>query len=83
MIGRGAAFPARRRAGADQRSLLRLDEAATRAQDVTGPLEIVPRSWKVIQTVRETFPCRPCGISGLSAPERRDAPEGAEPTSRR
>lgn len=29
-------------------------------EDVTETLEIVPRSWKVIQTVREKFTCRQC-----------------------
>lgn len=30
-------------------------------EDVTETLEVVPRSWKVIQTVREKFTCRACG----------------------
>ena len=29
-------------------------------QDVTETLEVVPRQWKVIQTVREKFTCRSC-----------------------
>ena len=29
-------------------------------EDVTETLEVVPRSWKVIQTVRERFACRDC-----------------------
>ena len=29
-------------------------------EDVTGTLEVVPRQWKVIQTVRERFTCRAC-----------------------
>jgi transposase len=29
-------------------------------EDVTETLEVVPRSWKVIQTVRERFSCRAC-----------------------
>lgn len=29
-------------------------------EDVTETLEVVPRSWKVIQTVREKFSCRDC-----------------------
>ena len=29
-------------------------------EDVTETLEVVPRSWKVIQTVREKFTCRDC-----------------------
>jgi transposase len=30
------------------------------AEDVTETLEVIPRSWKVIQTVREKFSCRDC-----------------------
>jgi hypothetical protein len=29
-------------------------------EDVTETLEVVPRQWKVIQTVREKFSCRAC-----------------------
>lgn len=29
-------------------------------EDVTETLEVIPRSWKVIQTVRERFACRDC-----------------------
>jgi len=29
-------------------------------EDITETLEVVPRSWKVIQTVRERFSCRDC-----------------------
>ena len=29
-------------------------------EDITETLEIVPRQWKVIQTVREKFTCRQC-----------------------
>ena len=29
-------------------------------EDITETLEVVPRSWKVIQTVREKFSCRNC-----------------------
>jgi transposase len=29
-------------------------------EDVTETLEVIPRQWKVIQTVRETFACRDC-----------------------
>jgi Transposase and inactivated derivatives len=29
-------------------------------EDVTETLEVIPRSWKVIQTVREKFSCRDC-----------------------
>jgi transposase len=29
-------------------------------EDVTETLEVIPRQWKVIQTVREKFACRSC-----------------------
>jgi transposase len=29
-------------------------------EDITETLEVIPRSWKVIQTVREKFSCRTC-----------------------
>jgi transposase len=29
-------------------------------EDVTETLEVIPRQWKVIQTVREKFSCRSC-----------------------
>jgi transposase len=29
-------------------------------EDVTETLEVVPRQWKVIQTIREKFTCRSC-----------------------
>src|ERR1700710_1438863 len=29
-------------------------------EDITETLEVIPRSWKVIQTVRERFSCRAC-----------------------
>jgi transposase len=29
-------------------------------EDVTETLEVIPRQWKVIQTVRERFSCRQC-----------------------
>ena len=31
-------------------------------EDVTETLEVIPRSWKVIQTVREKFTCRSCEV---------------------
>ena len=38
-------------------------------EDVTETLEVVPRSWRVIQTVRERFACRACeAISHPPAP---------------
>jgi len=40
-------------------------------EDVTETLEVVPRQWKVIQTVREKFACRsctaPCVVDALPA----------------
>ncbi len=30
------------------------------ARDITETLEVVPRRWKVVQTVRERFACRAC-----------------------
>ena len=29
-------------------------------EDITETLEVVPRQWKVIQTIRERFSCREC-----------------------
>ena len=38
-------------------------------EDVTETLEVIPRQWKVIQTVRERFACRACEtISEVPAP---------------
>lgn len=38
-------------------------------EDVTETLEVIPRQWKVIQTVREKFTCRDCeGVSQTPAP---------------
>jgi transposase len=38
-------------------------------EDVTETLEVVPRAWKVVQTVREKFTCRDCeAISQTPAP---------------
>jgi transposase len=38
-------------------------------EDVTETLEVVPRQWKVIQTIREKFSCRACeAISQAPAP---------------
>src|SRR6202045_3197562 len=36
------------------------DKLSKLGEDVTETLEVVPRSWKVIQTVREKFSCRAC-----------------------
>lgn len=45
------------------------DRIAKLGEDVTETLEVVPRSWKVIQTVREKFTCRDCErISQAPAP---------------
>ncbi|WP_281979173.1 IS66 family transposase, partial [Pseudorhizobium flavum] len=38
-------------------------------EDITETLEVIPRQWKVIQTVREKFSCRECEkITQLPAP---------------
>ena len=36
------------------------DRIAKMGEDITETLEVVPRQWKVIQTVREKFTCRDC-----------------------
>ncbi|WP_067403901.1 IS66 family transposase, partial [Erythrobacter donghaensis] len=36
------------------------DRLSRLGEDVTETLEVIPRSWKVIQTVREKFSCRDC-----------------------
>ena len=36
------------------------DRLSKMGEDVTETLEVIPRSWKVIQTVREKFACRDC-----------------------
>lgn len=36
------------------------DSIVKMGEDVTETLEVVPRQWKVIQTVREKFTCRAC-----------------------
>jgi transposase len=45
------------------------DRFAKLGEDVTETLEVIPRRWKVIQTVREKFTCRDCEkISQAPAP---------------
>lgn len=45
------------------------DRIAKMGEDISETLEVVPRSWKVIQTVREKFTCRDCErISQAPAP---------------
>jgi len=36
------------------------DDLVKLGEDVTETLEVVPRQWKVVQTVREKFSCRAC-----------------------
>ncbi len=36
------------------------DRLSKLGEDVTDTLEVIPRQWKVIQTVREKFSCRDC-----------------------
>lgn len=45
------------------------DRIVKMGEDITETLEVVPRQWKVIQTVREKFTCRDCEkISQAPAP---------------
>ena len=37
-------------------------------EDITETLEVIPRQWKVIQTVREKFTCRDCESAQPPAP---------------
>jgi zinc-finger binding domain of transposase IS66 len=48
-------------------------QLAKLGEDITETLEIVPRQWKVIQTVREKFSCRSC--------EKITQPPAAAPTA--
>ena len=36
------------------------DRLSKLGEDITETLEVIPRQWKVIQTVREKFSCRTC-----------------------
>ena len=36
------------------------DRLSKLGEDITETLEVIPRQWKVIQTVREKFACRDC-----------------------
>jgi transposase len=36
------------------------DDLSKLGEDVTETLEVIPRQWKVVQTVREKFACRQC-----------------------
>jgi transposase len=36
------------------------DKLCKLGEDITETLEVIPRQWKVIQTVREKFSCRQC-----------------------
>ncbi len=45
------------------------DQLSKLGEDVTETLEVIPRQWKVIQTVRERFACRACeAVSQPPAP---------------
>ena len=45
------------------------DRLSKLGKDITETLEVIPRSWKVVQTVREKFTCRDCEkISQAPAP---------------
>jgi transposase len=45
-------------------------------EDVTETLEVIPRQWKVIQTVREKFSCRDCEIIAQAPAPFHVAPRG-------
>jgi transposase len=45
-------------------------------EDVTETLEVVPRQWKVIQTVREKFSCRDCESIGQAPAPFHVVPRG-------
>src|SRR3546814_16845 len=45
------------------------DDLSKLGEDVTETLEVIPRRWKVVQTVRERFACRACeAVSQPPAP---------------
>jgi transposase len=45
------------------------DKLSKLGEDITETLEVVPRQWKVVQTVREKFSCRACeAITQAPAP---------------
>ena len=45
------------------------DRLSKLGEDITETLEVIPRQWKVIQTVRERFACRACeGVTQPPAP---------------
>ena len=45
---------------ADLLPVLRFGQLSKLGEDITETLEVIPRQWKVIQTVREKFTCRDC-----------------------
>ena len=45
-------------------------------EDVTETLEVIPRQWKVIQTVREKFSCRDCENIGQAPAPYHVVPRG-------
>ena len=66
-FGVGPPRPVSRRRRWSEAERLRI--VAEIGEDVTETLEVIPRRWKVIQTVREKFTCRACEkISQLPAP---------------
>ncbi len=52
------------------------DRLAKIGEDVTETLEVVPRQWKVIQTVREKFTCRVCESIGQAPAPFHVVPRG-------
>ncbi|MGX0978605.1 hypothetical protein ACSSVY_004345 [Roseovarius sp. MBR-51] len=56
------------------------DRIVKMGEDITETLEVVPRQWKVIQTVREKFTCRACEkITQPPAPSIRSRGDGPAP----
>jgi transposase len=45
-----------------------LDRLCKLGEDITETLEVVPRQWKVVQTVQEKFSCRACEKTPTPAP---------------
>lgn len=55
------------------------DRIVKMGEDITETLEVVPRQWKVIQTVREKFTCRACESEGVPATGSRACPNQPGP----
>ena len=57
-LPRASAARARRDPGADSCPCCGSTKLSKLGEDITETLEVIPRQWKVIQTVREKFSCR-------------------------